>query len=188
MRRPQPVPSIEEIVEHLEGWGISHVGVCSAETLTDARTALHERKAAGLHADMGFTYRNPDRSTDPTQAVDGAWSIIVAARPYLTDTEPPIPGSDAGPHGRVGKYAWVDHYAPLREGLRSASKLIRRSGHRAVAFADDNSIVDRAVAYRAGLGWYGKKREFADSWCWQLLCPRIDYYHRRLRVERTSRP
>ncbi len=34
--------------------------------------------------------------------------------------------------------------------------MIRRSGHRAVAFADDNSIVDRAVAHRAGLGWYGK--------------------------------
>jgi epoxyqueuosine reductase len=25
-----------------------------------------------------------------------------------------------------------------------------------VAYADDNSIVDRAVAHRAGLGWYGK--------------------------------
>ena len=156
MRRPQPVPSIEEIVEHLKDWGISHVGVCSAEIFADTRTALHERKAAGLHADMGFTYRNPDRSTDPTEAVDGAWSIIVAARPYLTATEPPIPDSDDGPHGRVGKYAWVDHYAPLREGLRSASRMIRRSGHRAVAFADDNSIVDRATAYRAGLGWYGK--------------------------------
>ena len=156
MRRPQPVPSIEEIVEHLEDWGISHVGVCSAAIFANTRAVLHERKAAGLHADMGFTYRNPDRSTDPTQAVDGARSIIVAARPYLTATEPPVPDSDDGPHGRVGKYAWVDHYAPLREGLRSASKLLRRSGHRAVAFADDNSIVDRAAAYRAGLGWYGK--------------------------------
>ena len=86
MRRPQPVPSIEEITAHVEDWGITHVGVCSADILTETRTTLHERKAAGLHADMGFTYRNPDRSTDPAHAVDGAWSIIVAARPYLTAT------------------------------------------------------------------------------------------------------
>ena len=33
---------------------------------------------------------------------------------------------------------------------------IRRAGHKAVVFADDNSIVDREVAYRAGLGWFGK--------------------------------
>lgn len=156
MRRPQPVASIEEITAHVSGWGITHVGVCSAEILTETRTTLHERKAAGLHADMGFTYHNPDRSTDPGRAVADARSIIVAARPYLTETEPPKPSAEAGPQARVGKYAWVDHYAPLREGLRSASKLIRRSGHRAVAFADDNSIVDRAVAHRAGLGWYGK--------------------------------
>ena len=156
MRLPQPLPSIEEITAHVADWGITHVGVCSAEILTETRATLHERKAEGLHADMGFTYRNPDRSTDPQHAVADAYSIIVGARPYLTDTDPPVPAPEAGPHARVGKYAWVDHYAPLREGLRSASKLIRRSGHRAVAFADDNSIVDRAVAHRAGLGWYGK--------------------------------
>ncbi len=156
MRLPQPVPSIEDVTAHLNDWGITHVGVCSADVLVDTRTTLHERKAAGLHAGMGFTYRNPDRSTDPRQAVAEARSIIVAARPYLTEVDPPCPPAEAGPHARVGRYAWVDHYAPLRAGLRSASKLIRRSGHRAVAFADDNSIVDRAVAHRAGLGWYGK--------------------------------
>jgi epoxyqueuosine reductase len=56
----------------------------------------------------------------------------------------------------VGRYAWVDHYAPLRAGLRSVAKSIRRADHRAVAFADDNSMVDRSVAHRAGLGWFGK--------------------------------
>ena len=153
---PEPLPTIEAITAHVALWGITHVGVCSAEILTDTRTTLHERKAAGLHADMGFTYRNPDRSTDPSQAVANAHSIIVAARPYITDTDPTKPGPEYGPQARVGRYAWVDHYAPLREGLRSAAKLIRAAGHKAVAFADDNSIVDRAVAHRAGLGWYGK--------------------------------
>ena len=62
----------------------------------------------------------------------------------------------AGPQARVGRYAWVDHYAPLRAGLREIALRLRRCGHRAVAFADDNSIVDREVAYLGGLGWFGK--------------------------------
>jgi epoxyqueuosine reductase len=129
------------------------MGVTTAGVLTRARAELLRRKAAGLHAGMGFTYRNPQRSTDPQQAVAGARSIIVAARPYLASTEPERP---SGPQGRVARYAWVDHYAPLRAGLREIAHRLRRAGHRAVVFADDNSLVDREVAHAAGIGWFGK--------------------------------
>lgn len=168
MRRPAPLPTIDELTELLAEHGVTHVGVTDASVLHDTRAALLERRAAGLHADMGFTYRNPERSTDPSQAVADARSVIVAARPYLTDTEPERPWPAAGPHARVGRYAWVDHYAPLRVGLRTAAHRIKEADHRAVAFADDNSIVDRAVAHRAGLGWYGKNANLllpgAGSW------------------------
>ena len=50
----------------------------------------------GLAAGMGFTYRDPDRSTDPRRAVPGARSIVVAARSYLADDEPPRPPGVAG--------------------------------------------------------------------------------------------
>jgi epoxyqueuosine reductase len=33
---------------------------------------------------------------------------------------------------------------------------LRADGHRARVVADDNGLVDREVAYRAGLGWFGK--------------------------------
>ena len=168
MRRPDPLPTIGEIRAALAEYGIDHVGVTSADVLVEARRALHERRAAGLHGEMGFTYRNPDRSTDPERAVPNARSVIVAARPYLTDDEPVRPPASAGPQARVGRYAWVDHYAPLRLALRDVCRSIRRADHRAVAFADDNSIVDRAVAHRAGLGWYGKNANLllpgAGSW------------------------
>ncbi len=154
MRRPEPLPTIDEIREQLATHGIDHVGVASAEPLGGARRAIDDRIAGGLDDGMGFTFRNPERSTDPARAVENASSIIVAARSYLTDDEPVV---DAGtPHARVGRYAWTDHYAPLRAALRDVARSIRRAGHRAVAFADDNSVVDRAVAQRAGLGWYGK--------------------------------
>lgn len=153
MRRPQPLPTWEEISAIAGEHGVAHLGVAPADVLERARAALLERKDLGLHADMGFTYRNPERSTDPRRAVEHARSIIVAARPYRAVDEPERPD---GAHGRVGRYAWVDHYAPLRTGLRAIVARIRRADHRAVAFADDNSVVDREVAYLGGLGWFGK--------------------------------
>jgi epoxyqueuosine reductase len=145
--------------------GIEHLGVAPADVMQRARSALHERKAAGLHAGMAFTYRNPDRSTDPRRAVRDARSVVVAARSYLADHEPPRP---AGAQARIARYAWVDHYAPLREGLRAVAGRLKAAGERAVVFADDNSIVDREAAVRAGLGWSGKNANVllpgAGSW------------------------
>lgn len=154
MRQPDPLPTWDELVELAGRHGITRLGVAPATVLERARRALHQRKAAGLHADMGFTYRNPDRSTDPSRAVAGARSVIVAARPYRLADEPPRP--ERGPSASVARYAWSDHYTPLREGLRELARSLRRAGERAVAFADDNSIVDREVAYLGGLGWFGK--------------------------------
>ncbi len=90
--------------------------------------------------------------------------MLVGARSYYID-QPPVP---PGAQGRVARYAWTDHYVPLREGLRVVARRLRRDGWRAVVFADDNSIVDREVAYRAGIGWFGKNANIlvpgAGSW------------------------
>ena len=66
------LPTWDEIVAIAEGHAITRVGVTSADLLSRARVEIERRKAAGLHAGMGFTYRNPARSTDPQQAVAGA--------------------------------------------------------------------------------------------------------------------
>jgi epoxyqueuosine reductase len=53
-------------------------------------------------------------------------------------------------------------------GVADHARRLRTSGHRAVAFADDNSIVDREIAHRAGIGWFGKNANLllpgAGSW------------------------
>ena len=143
---------LDEVIELGRALGLDAVGVAPAEVLHRARRALVERKAAGLHDGMQFTYKNPQRSTDPLRAVPGARSVIVGARNYLLP-EPDRPPATAA---RVARYAWVDHYAPLREALRTMARRLRADGWKAVAFADDNTVVDREVAYRAGIGWFGK--------------------------------
>lgn len=134
--------------EHgLDAWGVAR-----AEVLERARHALHDRKDRGLHDGMQFTYKNPERSTDPFRAVEGARSVIVAARSYWLDE----PASLDVRSARVARYAWTDHYAPLRTGLWAIAHRLRADGFRAVAYADDNTVVDREVAFRSGIGWFGK--------------------------------
>jgi epoxyqueuosine reductase len=159
-----------------EAHGITHTGVAPATVLEGARAALLDRIRRGLTDGMQFTFRNPERSTDPSAAVAGARSIIVAARPYLLpDQERPSgqggpdgSGNPGGPYGRIARYAWLDHYAPLRDGLWAMAHQLRADGWKAVPFADDNSIVDREVARLAGIGWPGKNANLlvqgAGSW------------------------
>lgn len=134
--------------------GLDAVGITTAEPFADTRTHLEARRKAGLHGGMAFTYRNPARSTDPRALLPSARAIVAGARAYGGGEPAPPPGP--APHGRVARYAWGDHYAELEAGLEAVAEVLRADGWRAVVVADQNHLVDRAVAHRAGLGWYGK--------------------------------
>ena len=132
--------------------GLDAVGIAPATPFESTRRDLEERKAAGLHGGMSFTYRRPDRSTDPSFALPRARSLIVGARSYRR-AAPQRPTSVAG---RVAMYSWRDHYEPLRLSLSAVASALTAAGHRARVLCDSNFLVDREAAYRAGLGWYGK--------------------------------
>ncbi len=132
--------------------GCDAIGIARAAVFSEARTELERRKEEGLSDDMGFTYRNIVRSTDPSTALPNARSLVVAARRYRrADVDAPTPAS-----GRIARYAWSDQYTPLREALGEVSQTLRSWGYRTRILVDDNALVDRAAAYKAGLGWFGK--------------------------------
>ena len=133
--------------------GIDHLGVARAEPFVETRQILEKRRAEGLHGGMQFTYRNPARSTEPTRILAGARSLVVGARSYLSE-RPESPDSPAD--AAVARYAWADYYGDLRTGLEAVADVLREAGWNCRVVADDNALVDREAAYRAGLGWYGK--------------------------------
>ena len=102
---------------------------------------------------MQFTYRNPARSTEPHRILADARSLVVGARSYLVEA-PAAPASPA--NAQVARYAWNDHYTELRRGLEAVADRLRAEGWTCRVVADDNALVDREAAHRAGLGWYGK--------------------------------
>jgi epoxyqueuosine reductase len=154
---------VEDLVAAGRAAGLDAVGVSAAAPFATTRRHLADRKAAGLHGGMRFTYLHPDRSTDPTRALPDARALVVGARSYrrALDTTRDLDtrsGASAPPRpsGRVARYAWEDHYGPLKAALTVVARQLKSAGWRARVLADDNALVDREAAYRAGLGWYGK--------------------------------
>ena len=134
--------------------GLDACGVCSARPFDEARASLEQGRRAGRAAGMQFTYRNPGRSCDPGRSLDGARALFVGAKGYAR--RPARPQHRRRPTGKVAMYSWTDHYAVLREALGAVAGHLESEGWRAKVLVDDNALVDRAAAVRAGLGWYGK--------------------------------
>jgi epoxyqueuosine reductase len=142
----------ERVLTVARAAGLEHVGLCDAEPFVQTRAVLEQRRDEGLSGGMQFTYRSPERSTDPSRTLPDARSLVVAALGYAA----PVPPAGPGPQGRVARYATRDHYAVLRSALEQVADLLRAEGHTSRVLVDDNALVDRAAAVRAGLGWYGK--------------------------------
>lgn len=160
-----------EILGFVDRDGVAAIGICGTEELSEARSTIIDRKARGLHGGMEFTYRNPQRSSDPRSALPSAVSAIVVAQSY-PPAERAAEGVGSREEGREGAhereeahgkamatvaaYAAADAYESLRQTLGDLVDLLAASGHRATAVADSNALVDRAIAHRAGIGWFGK--------------------------------
>jgi epoxyqueuosine reductase len=166
VRASSPVlPTTEALRAAGRSAGLDVVEVATAEPFLAVRRDLEERKAEGLHGGMAFTYRQPDRSTDPSRALPDAAALVVGARGYLAEVAVDVAPPRAG---RVARYAWEDHYAHLKTGLKAVAAVLKENGWRARVLADDNAMVDRAAAHRAGIGWWGKNANLllpgAGSW------------------------
>lgn len=134
--------------------GASGVGVCDAVPFGGVRDDLIARKADGSSGALRFTYGAPDVATDVVRSFPWARRLLVIAYPYLPaagSPGPPVPGT-----GRVARFATADHYQPLRGVLDEISTRLHSLGHRAAWLSDDNRLVDRAAAVRAGVAWWGK--------------------------------
>ncbi|HEY1634602.1 MAG TPA: tRNA epoxyqueuosine(34) reductase QueG [Acidimicrobiales bacterium] len=147
-------PLADELSSLGRASGLDSVGISGAEPFGSTRRHLEDRKAAGLHGGMHFTYGDPGRATDPGRVVPGARALVVGARSYRRAPPNSTPGP--GAFGRVARYSWSDHYEPLRAALGVVARRLEAGGWQARVLVDDNAMVDRAAAHRAGLGWYGK--------------------------------
>ncbi len=134
--------------------GLAAVGVASVDRFDRAQREIERRKGEGLHAGMGFTFKSPSRSSDPLASFPTARALIAGA--YAYGIAPGPSEHEVGPFGDIARYAQSDHYAQLELALGVVATELRSHGFTAIVVADQNHLVDREVAYQAGLGWYGR--------------------------------
>lgn len=158
------LPSYSGRVDSAELWkslrdaaldgGCAAIGVTSARAFPEVQETIQRRKASGMNAGMHFTFGDPKRSTDISRSFPWARSLVVAGFAYLPEAGSPSPPRPN--HGRVARFATVDHYLGLRRALAIGADHLAAAGHQAALVIDDNRLVDRAAAVRAGVGWWGK--------------------------------
>jgi epoxyqueuosine reductase len=151
------------IKEYAYSLGFDTARITSAEALPEAERVIKERIAQGLMDGLPwFTAERAEVSCHPDALLPGAQSIITLAMCYLS--EQPGETSDSVPRGRISRYAWGDDYHEvIKARLEQFTAWLREYARKEISndvethlFVDTGRMVDRAVAQRAGLGWYGK--------------------------------
>lgn len=155
MPLPEELPGLVELVRSAgREAGLDRVEVASADPFPEVRAELEARRADGRSGRLRFTYRDPATATDVRASFRWAERLVVGGRSYLPTAGDPGPATRGG--GRVARFAVDDAYRPLRAGLGAIAGVLAGAGFRAEVLADDNRLVDRAAAVRAGVGWWGK--------------------------------
>ena len=148
----------QEIVDYARELGFTPVGIAPAHPFTETRAAALARLKAGHLEGMNwYTAARVERGTRPAWLLAEAKSIIALALPYNVDARAQNASRPGEPHGVVSRYAWGrDYHNVLRKRLRRLVAFLESKHAAARFFADTGPVLDRAAAFRAGVGWYGK--------------------------------
>ena len=138
----------------------ARLGVAGVEPFAEVADDISRRVASGAHGGLGFTFHDAATATNPRASWPWCEAIVVVAVPYLErgDGRWPGEGSDVRRGGRPGvaRFADGDRYDRVRAVLADVATHLEGLGSRADAVFDDDRLVDRAVAVRAGVAWWGK--------------------------------
>ena len=147
--------------------GFDLVRISSAERFqSDEEIALDRLQRGLLDGLPWYTESRVRRGTSPEELLPGAKSIISLGVSYLPN-ERPEAVAYRGPHGRVAAYAWgEDYHGVLKRRMKAlVEDVSAKLGHAVNSrwYVDDGPMLDRAVAQRAGTGWFGKNTNILTS-------------------------
>ena len=131
------------------GLGFDLAGITALGPATTAN-AFDTWLARGYAGEMSYMARSAEKRRDTRMPIDGATTAIVVAMNY----------GGAEPSGPVARYARGDDYHDVMlEKLNRLHGWIEQRLGRPVlgkAYVDTGPLLERDLARRAGLGWFGK--------------------------------
>lgn len=122
--------------------GIEYIGVVRARVFEELRPVLEK------HGVRDMVTNEVERRINPFLIMPQAKSIIVSLFPYYTKQG-----------GSISKYAQgYDYHRVIPEKLSGITELLTKNGYSARILCDNSDLNDRYLAYRAGLGFFGRNK------------------------------
>lgn len=151
MEATGPANPREKLVAEAVRLGFDAIGFARADVaLADDFARYEQFVAAGMHGEMDWLARLPEarQRVDGVHILPGAKTVICLARRYGRVDDPPSP---------IARYArGRDYHNGMRKKLRKLAAMARTFGAEARPLCDEEPILERAWAARAGLGFVGK--------------------------------
>ncbi|MCS5545794.1 MAG: tRNA epoxyqueuosine(34) reductase QueG [SAR324 cluster bacterium] len=130
------------------------VPVSRSETIEIYRAWLKK----GYAGTMEYLERHSELKEDPRNLLPQTLSLVALGYSYNTGN--PSPETRAPSRARISRYAWGDDY---HEIIHSKLKTLENylcnelnAANHTRSFVDSGPVLEREVAQRAGLGWFGK--------------------------------
>lgn len=138
--------------------GFQQVGITDTE-LSTHEAHLDAWLENGYHGEMGFMAKHGTKRTRPAELEPGTQRIISVRMDYLPAEVESTKVLGQPSRAYVSRYALGrDYHKLMRKRLALLAKKIEqevgRFGYR--AFVDSAPVMERALAQKAGLGWFGK--------------------------------
>ncbi|NLJ86120.1 MAG: tRNA epoxyqueuosine(34) reductase QueG [Firmicutes bacterium] len=154
----------KQLIAHGRQLGFDLIKIASADPLEVTKLELEKRIHAGIYPSLAIG--SPEERTTPTLLLPHARSVIMVAMAYSID--PTILKERAGceceslnlasHRGELSRYAWGDDYhRVMGPRLKQLAEFITTKvpGAQCRAMVDSGPLAEKAMAYRAGLGFFG---------------------------------
>ncbi len=146
------------LVAEAKRLGFDAVGVARADLPLDVDFARYEAfLREGMQGEMAWLGDVPEarRRLDDAHVLPGAKSVLCLARRYVRPAEEEA--EDPATARVIARYArGRDYHNGMRKKLRKLASLARAFGGDARPLCDEEPVLERAWASRAGLGFVGK--------------------------------
>ena len=167
---PKPAELSELIRNKALESGFTACGISSAELLEEPLRHFKHWLAEGMHADMAYLSREPEKRMDPTILVEGAKSVISLLYKYLPDPAL-VPGNTFS----IARFALgLDYHVVLKNKMEElVQKIMPITGSFSYRlFTDSAPVAEKSWAAKSGLGWIGKNSLLInrESGSFLLIC------------------
>lgn len=138
----------EKLFSYAKSIGINHIGICDAEFDESLFSILNKRRS--YNAECSFTHNDLILRSSPKLLLENAKSVIVCLFPYYKSNFI---------EGNLSRYATITDYHKIANlKLESIAQYLNSEIEKCSCkfFSDTGPLVDRFLAYKAGLGFFGK--------------------------------